>query len=202
MNGLGELTRAGWLAAFGLAAFGAGAADGEGVSVGKPVILDLKATRLDLQGLPSGLNAGVLDLQSKAEELARKSADISVRNSKTAVTLSIRSDVLFAFDSDAIADKAEPALRQVAEFIAADPAARVKIEGHTDAVGSEKYNQDLSRRRARSVAAWLTAHGVEPSRLSERGKGESQPVAGNDTEEGRAKNRRVDFILPKPAGGG
>ncbi|WP_252960936.1 OmpA family protein [Serratia entomophila] len=157
---------------------------------------------MDLIGLPSGLNANVLDLQSKAEDLAKKSPDISVRNSNTAVTLSIRSDVLFAFDSDAVSSKAEPALRQVAQFIAADSAGVVTVEGHTDAVGSETYNQDLSLRRARAVATWLSMHGVEKSRLSERGKGEAEPVAGNDTSEGRAKNRRVDFVLPKKAAAG
>ncbi|CAI0924838.1 Outer membrane porin F precursor [Serratia entomophila] len=202
MNGLGKIACVGWLSIFGLASSGACAEGGEPASVGKPVILDLKATRLDLIGLPSGLNANVLDLQSKAEDLAKKSPDISVRNSNTAVTLSIRSDVLFAFDSDAVSSKAEPALRQVAQFIAADSAGVVTVEGHTDAVGSETYNQDLSLRRARAVATWLSMHGVEKSRLSERGKGEAEPVAGNDTSEGRAKNRRVDFVLPKKAAAG
>ncbi|WP_439090096.1 OmpA family protein [Serratia bockelmannii] len=134
--------------------------------------------------------------------MAKQSADISVRDSKNAVTLSMRSDVLFAFDSDAIAAKAEPALQQVAQFIAAEPVGNVVIEGHTDAVGSDKYNQDLSLRRARAVAVWLIAHGVEKSRLSERGKGEAEPVASNDTPTGRAKNRRVDFVLPKTAAAG
>ncbi|BEN31957.1 MULTISPECIES: OmpA family protein [Serratia] len=199
MNGLRKAACVGGVLALGLVSFGSWADSGEPASVGKPVILDLKATRLDLVGLPSGLNAGVLDLQSKAADLAKQSADISVRNSKNAVTLSMRSDVLFAFDSDAIAAKAEPALQQVAQFIAAEPVGKVVIEGHTDAVGSDKYNQDLSLRRARAVAAWLIAHGVEKSRLSERGKGEVEPVASNDTPTGRAKNRRVDFVLPKTA---
>lgn len=192
----------GGMLAFGLVSLGSWADSGEPASVGKPVILDLKATRLDLVGLPSGLNAGVLDLQSKAADLAKQSADISVRDSKNAVTLSMRSDVLFAFDSDAIAAKAEPALQQVAQFIAAEPVGNVVIEGHTDAVGSDKYNRDLSLRRARAVAVWLIAHGVEKSRLSERGKGEAEPVASNDTPTGRAKNRRVDFVLPKTAAAG
>lgn len=162
-----------------------------------PVILDLKATTLDLVGFPSDTGGAVLDLQSKAADLAKQSADISFRDDKDAVTLSIRSDVLFAFDSDAIAKKAEPTLKKVAQLIADDPGGVVTIEGHTDSVGSDKYNLDLSQRRARSVAKWLTTHGVDSSRLSEKGKGESQPVASNDSDAGRAKNRRVDFVLPK-----
>lgn len=162
-----------------------------------PVILDLKATTLDLVGFPSDTGGAVLDLQSKAADLAKQSADITFRDDKDAVTLSIRSDVLFAFDSDAIAKKAEPTLKKVAQLIVDDPDGAVTIEGHTDSVGSDKYNLDLSQRRARSVAKWLTAHGVDSSRLSEKGKGESQPVASNDSDAGRAKNRRVDFVLPK-----
>ena len=162
-----------------------------------PTILDLQATTLDLVGFPADTGGAVLDLQSKAVDLAKQSADISFRDDKDAVTLSMRSDVLFAFDSDAIAKKAEPTLKKVAQLIADDPAGVVTIEGHTDSVGSDKYNLDLSQRRARAVGKWLIAHGVEPSRLREQGKGESQPVASNDNDAGRTKNRRVDFILPK-----
>ncbi len=164
---------------------------------GQPTILDLKVTILDLVGLPSTLNGKVLDLQGKAEELADQSQGLSVKSTETDITVSLPGDVLFAFDSDAVSKNAEPALEKIARFIASVPAGVVVVEGHTDSVGTQAYNHDLSRRRARSVAAWLTAHGVPEARLTERGKGEGEPVATNETEAGKATNRRVDFIVPK-----
>ena len=71
------------------------------------------------------------------------------------------------------------------------PTARGEIEGHTDSVGSEAYNKKLSERRADSVKSYVVGQGVEISRLSTKGFGESQPVADNGTAEGRAQNRRV-----------
>jgi OOP family OmpA-OmpF porin len=65
--------------------------------------------------------------------------------------------------------------------------------GHTDSVGSDKYNDRLSQRRADSVKAYLVSKGIEPNRIYTEGKGEKQPVASNKTKEGRAKNRRVEI---------
>ena len=69
------------------------------------------------------------------------------------------------------------------------------IEGHTDSVGSEDNNLSLSQRRATSVMSYLTIQGVTPSRLSASGKGESMPVAGNESASGRQMNRRVELII-------
>ena len=69
----------------------------------------------------------------------------------------------------------------------------IKVIGHTDSVGSDTYNQALSERRASSVAAYLLSQGLAPNKLTSEGKGQSQPVAANETEEGRAKNRRVEL---------
>jgi OOP family OmpA-OmpF porin len=73
----------------------------------------------------------------------------------------------------------------------------VRVEGHTDSVASESYNQGLSERRARSVADWLAENGVDGDRLTTRGWGETRPVAENDTPEGRQQNRRVELIIEK-----
>jgi outer membrane protein OmpA-like peptidoglycan-associated protein len=73
--------------------------------------------------------------------------------------------------------------------------ATAKIDGHTDSVGSEEYNLALSDRRAKAVFDYLTSRGVDPSRLKSQGFGESNPIAPNDTEAGRAQNRRVEITI-------
>jgi OOP family OmpA-OmpF porin len=69
------------------------------------------------------------------------------------------------------------------------------VIGHTDSVGSDEYNQELSQKRASSVAEYLLSQGVTPSKVTSEGKGESEPVADNETEEGRAQNRRVELHI-------
>ncbi|MOA46899.1 Outer membrane porin F precursor [compost metagenome] len=71
----------------------------------------------------------------------------------------------------------------------------IKVVGHTDSVGSDAYNQALSERRASSVAEYLLSQGVAPNKVTSEGRGESQPIADNETEEGRAKNRRVELHI-------
>ncbi len=86
-------------------------------------------------------------------------------------------------------------LRELAEIAKECPAFRIEIEGHTDSEGTDERNQRLSDRRAKAVADFLTRAGVEASRLSTVGYGASRPIADNDTEDGRARNRRIEFIV-------
>jgi OOP family OmpA-OmpF porin len=72
---------------------------------------------------------------------------------------------------------------------------KILIEGHTDAIGSEEYNLILSKKRAQAVLDFMVSQGVAADRLSSEGYGESRPVADNETEEGRQKNRRVDLVI-------
>ncbi len=109
-------------------------------------------------------------------------------------TLLTLSDVHFAFDSAQLTSQAKSILDQAVAAINANPSDSIAIEGHTDSIGSDAYNSQLSQRRARSVADYLTSKGVSSSRLSPVGKGESHPIASNDTREGRAQNRRVEII--------
>ena len=76
-----------------------------------------------------------------------------------------------------------------------DPKLKLEIQGHTDNVGGVDYNMTLSENRARAVYDALISRGIEPSRLRYRGFGFSRPIASNDTEEGRAKNRRTEFVI-------
>jgi outer membrane protein OmpA-like peptidoglycan-associated protein len=105
--------------------------------------------------------------------------------------------VLFDFDSAQIRPDAERTLTEVAEVIKGYPKRPVRIEGHTDSVASDDYNQKLSERRAASVRAWLAGKDVEGARLTPHGFGETRPVADNGTAEGRQRNRRVEVIIEK-----
>jgi len=102
--------------------------------------------------------------------------------------------VNFAFNSSDIQPAARPVLDEAAEILKANPGVTVRVEGHTDSIGSDEYNQALSLRRAESVYRYLVNRGVDPERFRVEGFGESRPVASNNTEVGRAQNRRVELI--------
>jgi OOP family OmpA-OmpF porin len=101
--------------------------------------------------------------------------------------------LMFAHDSSAIDADGEKALDEVATVLRRNPDLHVQIDGHTDAVGTNEYNRALSDRRADAARKYLTATGIDASRLVSKGFGESQPVADNGTAEGRASNRRTEI---------
>ncbi|MBL9042383.1 MAG: OmpA family protein [Myxococcales bacterium] len=104
--------------------------------------------------------------------------------------------VYFATDKDIILPQSFPVLQAVADALKAATGIRqVRIEGHTDSQGVRIYNVDLSQRRARSVVTWLVQHGIEVERLQSEGYGPDRPIDTNATVAGRAKNRRVEFII-------
>jgi outer membrane protein OmpA-like peptidoglycan-associated protein len=88
----------------------------------------------------------------------------------------------------------EAALREIAVMLEAQPEWRIRVESHTDNTGTKMANMTLSARRASAVAAWLAGHGVKRLRLESTGMGDTHPIADNATEEGRAKNERVDLV--------
>lgn len=103
--------------------------------------------------------------------------------------------IMFSSGSTEVSDSARPALDLIAGILVAEPAARAVIEGHTDSIGRELLNQDLSLRRAEAVMAYLREHGVPAPRLEAEGRGESRPLEDNATPEGREANRRIEIIL-------
>ncbi len=111
------------------------------------------------------------------------------------ITLSDAGDVLFAFNQSELTPVAQSKLDSLMPKLQSADVVSIKVIGHTDSVGSDTYNQALSERRASSVAAYLLSQGVAPNKLTSEGKGQSQPVADNETEEGRAKNRRVELHI-------
>jgi outer membrane protein OmpA-like peptidoglycan-associated protein len=88
----------------------------------------------------------------------------------------------------------EKILSEIAKMLQQNPGVKLSVEGHTDNVGSAASNQTLSEKRALAVVAWLTAHGTEAVRLKAKGWGQTKPVADNGTDDGRAKNRRVELV--------
>jgi len=109
------------------------------------------------------------------------------------ITLSDADEVLFAFNQSDLTPTAKSQLDAVMGKLEDASVTSIKVVGHTDSVGSDEYNQGLSQRRAASVAAYLISQGVAPGKVTSEGKGESQPVADNDSDAGRAKNRRVEL---------
>lgn len=103
--------------------------------------------------------------------------------------------IQFDFDNDVLKPESKPTLDEIGKLLQAKPALHLKIVGHTDNKGTDAYNLDLSSRRAANVAAALVGgYGVDPARLTSEGAGLSRPIASNDTDDGRAKNRRVELV--------
>ncbi|PPK36470.1 hypothetical protein CD175_22915 [Pseudomonas laurylsulfatiphila] len=105
------------------------------------------------------------------------------------------SDVLFVFNQSDLTPTAKSQLDALMSKFEDADVVSIKVVGHTDSVGSDAYNQALSERRASSVAEYLISQGVAPNKVTSEGRGESQPIADNETEEGRAKNRRVELHI-------
>jgi outer membrane protein OmpA-like peptidoglycan-associated protein len=120
---------------------------------------------------------------------------VSVERRGDDIVLNAPGDVLFPFNSDAITPNFYGPLDSMSRTLNEFPATYVDVVGHADAVGSDAFNQGLSERRASSVASYLISRGVLRERLFVAGRGESQPRASNETDAGRAQNRRVEIIL-------
>jgi outer membrane protein OmpA-like peptidoglycan-associated protein len=105
------------------------------------------------------------------------------------------SDVLFKTGSFELLPGARERLAKVSGIVLAHPGLHLEVEGHTDAVGSDEYNQQLSERRADAVRSYLVQQGIPDSSIVARGLGKTSPVATNDTPEGRQQNRRVELVL-------
>lgn len=101
--------------------------------------------------------------------------------------------VNFDFDKASIRADSRPVLDEAVQTLKAESAITITAEGHTDSVGAEPYNQQLSERRAAAVRDYLVKGGIDAARIQTQGLGESQPVASNDTADGRAQNRRVEL---------
>ena len=111
------------------------------------------------------------------------------------ITLNMPGNITFAFDSANLAPQFYPVLDNVASTLVQYNQTMIEVAGHTDSVGSDQYNQRLSEQRAQAVANYLSGKGVLQQRMLVVGAGESRPIASNDTETGRAQNRRVEITI-------
>lgn len=131
-----------------------------------------------------------------ANEQAQHQIEIE-RQQNEILKLTMSSEVSFDTNSAALKSTFYSSLNKIAEIMVRYPQTQILVVGHTDSVGSEQYNKDLSLRRANAVADYLIGNGVSRSRLGTEGHGELEPIASNDTVDGRARNRRVEiFVVP------
>ncbi|MGQ7246240.1 OmpA family protein [Halomonas sp. V046] len=152
----------------------------------------------------AAVGGGVGVYMDRQEEQLRESMQgtgIGVERQGDNIVLNMPSSVTFGFDSSELTGSATSALNDVANVLTQYPETRVNIAGHTDSTGEAGYNQQLSERRAQAVGSFLGGRGVASSRLVVSGYGENQPIASNNTEAGRAENRRVEITLT-PTGQG
>lgn len=151
-------------------------------------------------GAAAGAVAGGMigaNLDKQAAELRNDfgNSQITVVNQGDHLVVTMPQDILFAVDSDYVAPGLQSDLRVLARSLNDYPNTTVDVIGHTDNTGDASYNQQLSNRRAQSVARVLNDSGVALTRVRAYGRGEDAPVASNLTPEGRAQNRRVEIII-------
>ena len=167
------------------------AAEGAVARLGANRALNVVPTILNVVGLQMGVVANVQGVQQAMRDLGAQETNLQI-------VVDLPADVLFDFDKSDIRADAAAALAKLAVIIRAQPKGRTRIEGHTDSKGDDAYNQKLSERRAESVKRWLVEkEGLDGSRMTTKGWGEAKPVAPNDTDANRQKNRRVQAIIEK-----
>jgi len=134
-------------------------------------------------------------MDKQAEELKKELPDAGVERFGEGIILELSDKVLFDFNKADLTAASKQSLDKIIDIFNKYPDTNIEIQGHTDSKGSMEYNQNLSVQRASSVSGYLTQHNIPSSRLAIRGFGEGAPKYTNDTEEGRAQNRRVEFLI-------
>jgi outer membrane protein OmpA-like peptidoglycan-associated protein len=145
----------------------------------------------DVAGPVSNHGCPVVQVPIEIKEPAVVYKTIVIKEDK----IELKQKVFFAFNKDTIMSESFEMLREVAQAMKDYPKLKVRIEGHTDSKGKPAYNKKLSDRRAKSVRTFLIKEGVDPSRMVAIGYGMDRPIDDNDTEDGRDRNRRVEFFI-------
>ncbi|KRW62647.1 OmpA family protein [Pseudomonas sp. TTU2014-080ASC] len=146
-------------------------------------------------GAAAGGYGYYVDTQEAKLRQTLQGTGVQVQRNGDDLKLIMPGNITFASSSADISGSFYPTLNSLVLVFKEFNKNGINIVGHTDSTGSQQLNQDLSNRRAQSVASYLTANGVDASRISAYGAGPSQPIASNDTQQGRAQNRRVEINL-------
>lgn len=134
-------------------------------------------------------------MDQQAKELEQNINGATIQRVGEGIAVTFASGILFPFNSTEILPAGKANLQELANSLQKYPNSDILIVGHTDSVGTDSYNLDLSQRRAQAASAYLQSVGVPGSRLRPVGRGEAEPVQSNDTDEGRARNRRVEIAI-------
>lgn len=145
--------------------------------------------------IAGGAIGGYMDRQERELRARTANTGIEVEREGDEISLKLPSGITFDFNSAAVKPQFRPALDQVAQTLASYQSTFIDVSGHTDAVGTDAVNQRLSEQRAAAVADYLSYQGINRARVGTQGYGERFPVASNDTDAGRAENRRVEIKL-------
>ncbi len=135
------------------------------------------------------------EMDKQAAEIEQTVPDAKVERVGEGITVEFSSAVLFGFDQSDLSTDAKANLDKLVKVLNTYPDTNIEVQGHTDSKGSETYNQTLSEKRAGSVSTYLTANQINAERITTKGFGETLPEYDNETEEGRAQNRRVEFLI-------
>ena len=149
-------------------------------------------------GAAVGGTAGAIighQMDQQAKEIKQQIPGAVVERVGEGLQVTFESGLLFPYDSDVLTSAAQQNLSTLASSLDKYPNTDIIIVGHTDSVGSDQYNLTLSERRANAAVNYLVSRGVARSRLRGAGRGESEPVASNDTDAGRQQNRRVEVAI-------
>jgi len=174
------------------------------IIAGSIIGLLVAGTAVTQAAAATGEQVTIRDLVFTVIDLGGKVQDLQVKQTETEVRIELAADVLFDFDKDTLKPAARETLQKAAAVIREQTKGDIRIDGHTDAKGDDRYNQKLSERRAAAVKNWLAQNGkLGGRRMSTHGFGKQKPVAsntkpdGSDDPEGRQKNRRVEITVKK-----
>lgn len=177
------------------AVIGGAAGAAAGAAIGKATG---STARGAIIGAAIGGTAGAVigsQMDKQGDELEDELEGATVERYGEGLLITFASGLLFDFDSDVVKGAAQANLTDLAMSLQKYPNTELLIVGHTDATGSDTYNQSLSQRRAASARAFLMTQGIPGTRIRTEGRGEYEPVASNDTAEGQAQNRRVEVAI-------